>query len=413
MKAYQRSVLMCKAALLVAALGGVSVAHAANGKLGMISYGWNGSAMVTEFGNANMGQGDAAVAWLTGNVDNDRAGSELLQPFDNGGRLGLISWGWNGSAMVTEFGNANMGQGSGALAWLTADIDRDTYGRKELLQPFDNGGKLGLLVYGWSGSAMVTKWGNADMGQGSGAIKWLVGDVDYKSGVSSTYGEELIQPFDNGGNLGLLVYSWNGSAMVTKWGNANMGQGSAALAWLTADVDNDGRKDLVQMFDNGGRLGMIVYGWNGSAMVAKWGNANMGQGSGALAWLAANVDNKTGTEILQPFDSGGRLGLLVYGWNGSAMVTKWGNANMGQGAGALKWLAADVDYTSGIASTYGDDLVQPFDNGGKLGLLVYGWNGSAMVTKWGNANMGQGSGALAWEIADVDNDGRKELIQPF
>jgi hypothetical protein len=137
----------------------------------------------------------------------------------------------------------------------------------------------------------------------------------------------------------------------------------------------------------------------------------MGQGAGALAWLAADVNGDRKAEIIQPWNNGGKLGMLVYAWdtssNSNKMVTKWGTADMGQGAGALAWLVADVD---------GDgrpEIIQPWNSGGKLGLLIYGWDGTKMVTKWGTADMGQGAGALAWLVADVDGDRKANVIQPW
>jgi hypothetical protein len=207
--------------------------------------------------------------------------------------------------------------------------------------------------------------------------------------------------------LGLIVYGWDGSQMTTQWGTGDIGQGYGALSWLAADVDGDGEAELLQPWKNGSKLGLIVYGWDGSQMTTQWGTADIGQGYGALSWLAADVDGDGKAELLQPWKNGSKLGLIVYGWDGSQMTTQWGTGNIGQGPGALSWLAADVD-GDGKA-----ELLQPWKNGSKLGLIVYGWDGSQMKTQWGTADIGQGYGALSWLVADVDNDGKVELLQPW
>jgi hypothetical protein len=97
------------------------------------------------------------------------------------------------------------------------------------------------------------------------------------------------------------------------FGSGNMGQGSGALAWLTGDVDGDGRTDIIQPFNNNGTLGMLVYRSTGSGYSLMYGSGNMGQGSGALAWLTGKLDDNRNVEIIQPFDNSGRLGFLVYG----------------------------------------------------------------------------------------------------
>jgi Common central domain of tyrosinase/FG-GAP-like repeat len=101
------------------------------------------------------------------------------------------------------------------------------------------------------------------------------------------------------------------------------------------------------------------------------------------------------------------LGLIVYGWDGAQMMTKWGTSDIGQGAGALSWLVADVDGDGK------DELLQTWKNGSQLGLIVYGWDGAQMMTKWGTSDIGQGAGALSWLVADVDGDGKDELLQPW
>lgn len=48
-----------------------------------------------------------------------------------------------------------------------------------------------------------------------------------------------------------------------------------------------------------------------------------------------------------------------------------------------------------------------------LGLIAYGWDGTKMTRKWGTSDIGEGSGALSWLVADVGGDGKIELLQPW
>ena len=56
---------------------------------------------------------------------------------NNNGRLGLIVYGADGGGKLqTVFGTDNMGQGSGALAWLTGDFTGS--GKTQIAQPWNN-----------------------------------------------------------------------------------------------------------------------------------------------------------------------------------------------------------------------------------------------------------------------------------
>ncbi|HEX2079803.1 MAG TPA: hypothetical protein VHG08_18955 [Longimicrobium sp.] len=53
------------------------------------------------------------------------------------------------------------------------------------------------------------------------------------------------------------------------------------------NVNGDGQAEIVQPWADGGSLGMIVYGGNGNAMTTLWSTDHMGQGPGAQScWWA-------------------------------------------------------------------------------------------------------------------------------
>ena len=57
----------------------------------------------------------------------------------------------------------------------------------------------------------------------------------------------------------MIVYHWTGTAMTTLSGTSNMNEGSGALSWLGGGFFGDGRFEIAQPWDNGGRLGIIIY----------------------------------------------------------------------------------------------------------------------------------------------------------
>jgi hypothetical protein len=89
---------------------------------------------------------------------------------------------------------------------------------------------------------------------------------------------------------------------AVRFGNANMDQGSGAVASLIGDVNGDGKAEVIQFSgDNNGTLGMLVWGFDASGKPSNiFGTKNLqNQGSAAVAWLIGdqNVAWPIGTAI--------------------------------------------------------------------------------------------------------------------
>src|ERR1700734_1707580 len=68
------------------------------------------------------------------------------------------------------------------------------------------------------------------------------------------------------------------------WGTSDIGAGPHTVAngWQIGDIDGDGRDEIVQLWNNNGRLGVLVYHWNGSALGVLWSTNDLGAGSNAV-----------------------------------------------------------------------------------------------------------------------------------
>ena len=138
------------------------------------------------------------------------------------------------------------------VAWLTGNVGADQ--RTDLIEVFDNGaGHAGVRVYRSTGTGYTASFTVNDLGQPSSALTWLTGTVN--AGDLLT---DLIQLSNNAGQLRITVYRLTGTG-YTLDSITDTGRNPAALAWLTGDVDHDGRTDIIQPFDNAGRLGIAVY----------------------------------------------------------------------------------------------------------------------------------------------------------
>lgn len=78
------------------------------------------------------------------------------------------------SVLQTFYSSSDTGQGSRAVAWLTGTFTSS--GIDEIVQLWDNNGTFSYLHYGYSNGSLTTLWFGGDLGQGPGALAWLTGN---------------------------------------------------------------------------------------------------------------------------------------------------------------------------------------------------------------------------------------------
>jgi hypothetical protein len=219
-------------------------------------------------------------------------------------------------------------------------------------------------------------WGTSDIGQGSGAVAWLTGDF---TGSGTT---QIAQLWNNRDRLGLIIYGYRDGVMQPVPGSTSdidqypvAEAGSEALAWLTGkfgDFLGAFEPQIAQLWNDNGRLQVIIYGYvDGAMRLVENGLAQEPPpGPEALAWLTGNFSGQGPTQIAQLFVNYGLLALRIYGAVSvqgiPAMGTVGDNLDTGQGPGALAWLTGD------FTGTRKTQIAQPWDNNGQLGLIIYG-----------------------------------------
>ena len=374
-----------------------------SGTLGLNIYGNVGGNVQSVLSYTATGQVPGSLAWLTGNfTGTENMGIQIAQPWDNNGTLGLNIYGNVGGALQPVFTSSDMGQGSGALAWLTGNFTGTGNDFTEIAQLWDDGGILGLIVYGSPAGSPQALFANPNMSQGSSALAFLAGNF---TGSGTT---EIAQLWDNNGTLGLIVYGIGNDTLETVFANPNMSQGSSALAFLVGDFTGSGATEIAQLWDNNGILGLIVYGIGNDTLEAVYTNPNMGQGSGALAFLPGYFTGAgTTTEIAQTWDNNGTLEMIVYGNVGNGNLGTVYASPMYQGSSALAFLTGNF-----IGSGY-TQIAQTRDNNGALQLLIYGNIGNGSLSTVFSNDISQIPNALAWVTGDFTGTGNTQILQPW
>ena len=77
-----------------------------------------------------------------------------------------------------------------------------------------------------------------------------------------------------------------------------MGQGPGALAWLAGDMDGDGLSDIFQAYNHQGSVGLIAYRSNGTGFSTAFASSNMrAAASWPVAWRTGDLDGDGLTDI--------------------------------------------------------------------------------------------------------------------
>jgi hypothetical protein len=86
------------------------------------------------FANPDMGQGSSALAFLTGNFTGSGTTTQIAQPWNDDGTLGLLVYGNAGDGTLQTVFSNGIGQIPFALAWLTGDFTGS--GNTQIAEPW-------------------------------------------------------------------------------------------------------------------------------------------------------------------------------------------------------------------------------------------------------------------------------------
>jgi hypothetical protein len=235
---------------------------------------------------------------------------------------------------------------------------------------------------------------------------------------------DLVHVRTNNGILYFLPYLSHGSggfvAAPSYWTNTHYnGTESTLFTVLAADLDGDGRTDLVHVRTDGNVLYFLPYLSDGNggfvAVPSYWTNTHYnGTESTLFTVLAADLNGDGMTDLVHARTNDNVLYFLPYLSNGSggfaAAPAYWTNTHYNGGESTLfTVLAADLN---GDGLT---DLVHARTNDNVLYFLPYLSDGSggfvAAPSYWTNTSYNGGEPTLFMVLpADLDGDGRTDLV---
>lgn len=315
------------------------------------------------------------VKYLNGDTNNDGY-EDIIQIFSKNGNLGLKVYENNSRSSFSQssvLANLGMTQAS-TIKFLTGDFNGDD--KTDIVRVGDNNGKVSLdyIMSGNSGFAVTEKVRDLPFSKTA---------IDYVAVDANGDGKDDVVQVMNNNELQCRFYFSDGTSCSSSSELTGTSLNGSALRILTGDFDGDGYKDIIKLWDNGGRLAIDCVKMVNYQTMSNPGN---GESPSAVDFLMGDVNGDNKWDIIQLKNNNGRLGMVHYKSDGFGGYDKvWSKTDMGQGAGAVRFLTAKINADNKT------DIVQIFDGGGKLGVLNYVSNGTGYFVAWGTPDIDGGA----------------------
>lgn len=340
-----------------------------------------------------VGGWDTSNVDLLMDVDGDKK-DDLVILWNDGDANAQVSLS-NGTAFQYA-SNGDVGVWNPSARNLVTDFDGD--GREDLVRFYPNGTSTFAQVWQSNGAGFTSVWN------------------DWVGGWDPTYTDLAMDV--NGDGKGDFVILWNNGG--TTFAQVNLSDGTsydqvsndplgAAFAtndrWFSADVNGDGRKDLVRIWDNNGSAFGEVWLSNGQSFGTSTFNYWVGGWSDQTQDLLFDVDGDRKDDLVILWSNGGvetAQVSLSYGWG----FTQVSNAPMNI---PWPWNAPNRFFGEDVDGDGRGDLVTVWPNGGLSYAQVALSNGSTFVQ---STNSPVGSWDDGWVdlMGDVNADGRSDLF---
>ena len=339
---------------------------------------------------------------------------------------GTYGNGVSGSAGAFREFRAFPGYAYAEGVWMAADVNGD--GRDDLVHRWNSGVNTwlsrgdGTYGNGVSGSAGAFREFRAFPGYAYAEGVWMAADVNGDGR------DDLVHRWNSGVNTwlsrgdGTYGNGVSGSAGAFREFRAFPGYAYAEGVWMAADVNGDGRDDLVHRWNSGVNTwlsrgdGTYGNGVSGNAGAFREFRAFPGYAYAEGVWMAADVNGDGRDDLVHRWNSGVNTwlsrgdGTYGNGVSGSAGAFREFRAFPGYAYAEGVWMAADVNGDGR------DDLVHRWNSGVNTwlsrgdGTYGNGVSGSAGAFREFRAFPGYAYAEGVWMAADVNGDGRDDLV---
>jgi hypothetical protein len=283
-------------------------AWANGGSLAMTSFINNGKQVSQGWGTNNAGTTSSASSIFLPLLTNWDACTDFVQLFNNNGRVGLNTFIASCSGSNNYILNQSVNDAGAGFTGQFIPLDFNGDQRTDFVQIWNNNPNIGSISYQSAGGSYSIVVGNNNLGTN------LNGTI-FAGRVNADTKDDLISISCNGVHTRIDTFTSNGSNFALNSTNNDTGQGCSNLGFLPGDFNNDGRTDLLHLWNNGGWLAWIIYTGNGNSLTfAKGGTTGLNAG-GSYSAVDLNQDGRT--DLLQQWNDGLRVRYNGYLASGS------------------------------------------------------------------------------------------------
>lgn len=336
-----------------------------NGRIALRSFKSDGSSFSKVWSSDNMGEGEASYNLVALDINSDNK-DDIIQPWNNNGKVNFLVYKSNGTSF-SRLSGKTMNETSSNLGFFAADING--YGAKELIQPYSYNGRVSFNVYRSNGTSFDTYWSRQGFGDVVDNSTFHVVDMN---GDGS---DDIIQcnnsPYSGSVTFSLYLSSRGG---LSYYGRIATISKSDLITYKLGDVDGDKRTDLVYVTKEGD-IGVSVNEGNitintcfssGTSFLAPEERFIRNASHAYVDCALKDVDGDEKADLTYLWENKGRLAITVFTSNNENKFERtWTTYSMNQGKGSTGYFFGDINGDKNC------DIIQPWDNSGKIGMINY------------------------------------------
>lgn len=295
--------------------------------------------------------------------------------------------------------NARHAVGSWNKSYKDSFLDVNGDGRVDFVRIWNSGGKAKAQVNLSNGTGFPTQASNIEIGS------WNDLFLDYFADVDGDGRADLIRIWKSGEQAMAQVNLSDGTGYPVKNFNAAVGAWNVDYKNFFVDVNGDGRADLVRIWNRSGRAFAQVNFSNGTGFPVQNSNVDVGGWNTTVKdfFVDLNADGKV--DLVRIWNNGGKAKAQVNLSTGLGFPTMSNNAEIGD------WDDTTQDHFADVNGDGRPDLIRTWNNGGKAFLQVHLFDGFGFGKVSTDQSVGSFNASWKDSFADVDGDSRADFVR--